>query len=195
VARRIAVAHADDTPAAFDRELERRIGRGHGASLFVHDAHGHDREITAVRRDRRAVGLGVQRFGRGGRFDARFDAGNTADEPFRAQRSRRVRHAPRCVSVALDGLLAEALFVEEELDLSGVRVRAHVDGLPFSTGEVPVRSELQVRLFVPPGLEVMKAVLGKAAGIEDPELRAYRRKTVRIRLAAIIESSPIEDAG
>ena len=99
------------------------------------------------------------------------------------------------MAVALHLLATERSAVEEELDLVAVGIGADLHDLAFLARPVPVGEDVQHHLIGPPRLEVVEAVLGEAAGIEDAELRADRREVERRGLAAIVKSGPIHNAG
>ena len=90
---------------------------------------------------------------------------------------------------------AETLAVEEKFDFLAIAVSPDADFLPFLAGPVPVREHMQHRLIRPPGLQIIHAVLGKAADIENAVLRRDGRPAEGHRLAAIIEAGPDAHAG
>src|SRR5579864_1704546 len=87
-------------------------------------------------------------------------------------------------------MFAEAFPVEKELDLFAIAMRPHADGLAFFPRPIPVRKNVQDGLRSPPRLIIKESVLGKAARVDNAEMRADTGPVVRRRLAAIIESRP-----
>ena len=59
---------------------------------------------------------------------------------------------------------------------------------------VPVRKQVQRRLFAPPCLVVIEVVLGETAHVHDAELRVDGRPSVGRRLATIVKAGPGEAA-
>src|SRR6185436_8167210 len=60
---------------------------------------------------------------------------------------------------------------------------------------VPMRKQMQHRFPSPPGLVVIVVVLGKAADVDDAELRADGGPAIGRRLTAIVETRPGKSAG
>src|SRR5579864_261898 len=60
---------------------------------------------------------------------------------------------------------------------------------------IPMGKEVEHRLRSPPCFVVIEVVFGKAAHVDDAELRIDRWTSVRGRLPAVIEPRPCEPAG
>ena len=101
------------------------------------------------------------------------------------------------MAVPLHRLSAEAPAVHRELDLVAIAVAPDADLLTFPRGGGggPVRVEVEHRLVGPPGFQVIEAVLGKAAEIEDAGMRTDLRPAVGIGFAAVVKTRPEEHAG
>src|ERR1035438_8948426 len=70
-----------------------------------------------------------------------------------------------------------------------------LDFLAFFALPVPVREQVQNWLRSPPGLVVIKVVLGETAHVHDAEVRIDARPAVGRRFAPIIEAGPRESSG
>ena len=108
--------------------------------------------------------------------------------------ARLIIHLPLQVRILWHGLAAQALAVQKELDGIRVAIDAHVDWLAFLSRPVPVRQQMHHRLHGPPGLQQIRIVLEKPAGIEHSELRTDGRPVERGGFSAIVKSSPVEQA-
>src|SRR6188768_3449385 len=97
------------------------------------------------------------------------------------------------MAVLFERFAALALAVEPQLHLFGVAEHLNFERLPFATGPSPMGKYVQHGLRAPPGLEVVVAVFGEAAAVEDAELRADRGKAERIRFTAVVEAGPVKE--
>src|SRR5579864_4073063 len=71
----------------------------------------------------------------------------------------------------------------------------HGNGLVLALLPIPMGKEVEHRLRSPPCFVVIEVVFGKAAHVDDAELRIDRWPSVRGRLPAAIDPRPGQPAG
>src|SRR5207302_9971957 len=95
----------------------------------------------------------------------------------------------------LNFLRSLALAIEEDLNRVEIRMHPHRDRLALTLIPIPVGKQMQNRFRSPPRLVIIEVVFGKAAHIDDAELRINGRPCVGRGLAAIVKSGPGETSG
>src|ERR1044072_1129530 len=193
VAHRIAIVDADDARVSGEPESDQWLrGRDVDAGAVAYRDRD-ERQVIAVRLDAAAIGCERNTHGASGGLhfgDRGFASGRARHT---AQRSGRVRDAPRQVA---DGFRlaphAERGAVQEELDFVGVGVGPDVDTV--TDAPVPVRQEVEHRLVGPDALVEVEGILGESREIDGAEVRAAGGPFVGRGLAEVVDTLPDEDA-
>ena len=191
----VAVAHAQDAHGAFHRKVQ-AVARSRDKAflpvLQLHPEHGH---VAPVGFDYGTVGRqdNAGRLARGLHRLRKYLLASVITHGF--HRTGLVDHLPRQVPVLGHGFAFQPFAVDRQLHFVAIAVNPDIYRVSFVACQVPVGQDVQHGLVRPPSLQVVSLIFREAAIVQDAELRARSGKLHRVRLAAVVETGPVEQAG
>jgi hypothetical protein len=192
----VAITDAQDLTGAGELEGNTIGGIGNDAALFVQNGNGNHDGILAIRREGGAGGRKLDAKGCAGGFNDVGGDGLAGGGGDGAKLAGLIRNQPFGIGVEGHWFHAEALAVQEKLNMLCVAEGKDADGLSFATGPVPgAGQQVNHGRVRPAGFKVIVFVLGETAGIKEPGVVGDVGPAIGIRLAFIVEAGPGEGAG
>ena len=186
---RVAVAAAKYA-ARRNPRLDYIGGHRHESSFRVYHRHVHNAE--------RAVGGFLHSNVEAGGLSCRSHALPGGNTPLAVAHGFHIAGTiyglPRQIAVGRHRFTAKRAAIDTQIHLVEIRVHPHIDFLALVALKIPVREYMERGLVGPPRAQIVSLVFGEAAIVQDAELRAGGREVERCRLAAIVETGPVEQS-
>ena len=191
---RVSVAHAEYAYRAVHRQLERNAGGRGEVPLPVLKFYADDRHVTVIRAYRVTVRVQQDAPRRSGGAHGADQQAFSVPIADGLHRPGPVDRLPRQIAVLRHRLASQFLSVDYEFHLVTVAVRPYAHAVPFVSFQIPVGENVQHGLVRPPRLQVPCLILRESAVVEDSLVRAGLRISDGVRLAAEVESYPVEQS-